>query len=515
MNQSIFLNNKLHFLLIIFGAIILGFFLRLYPGKDNFIWNDIDTARDSYTIRSIIEEKNIILLGPKSERTVIYHGPLYYYFLAPFYFLSRGDPNLPVIAMIILNLSTLVPLYLLSKELFKNNFTTYCVLFLFVVSYEQVEYSRWLLNPSASIPFLAWFYYFFWKKFNNAAVDFFLGLALGLATQCQIFLSYLNIFILLALIGTKSKIQNYALYLSGFLLGIAPLVLSEFKFNFRATKALFTDVLTSNTYHLPWDEVLKKYFNHMGLTAKHAVFGLPETASLILLIGLVAYSIWLCVTTKKNGRPLAFILLWLSSHSVLFVEDVNAIFLDIGIGIAMILLAGFVINFHIKTHRYLIFFLLLTFSILQFKQLYIATINFAPFEKHAFWKKSASTYKEKIEIAAMVYELAPDDSMISISVLDAPYGSRTEWASVFEQYSRRENVPLPQWYGLATEGEFGGDWVLQKTDHPAIFHYVLKPNYLVIDSGGRELFYQQQNVTTSVIEIKELHDFIIEIRQPI
>ncbi|MBD3279635.1 MAG: hypothetical protein GF390_02900, partial [Candidatus Pacebacteria bacterium] len=127
--------------LILVGLIFcLGLGLRLYPGQDHFSWI-YDQARDQYIIRSIFEQGNLVLVGPQTDYPGLSHGPLSYYLLAPAYFFSQGDPNLPGLVMILVNLSTLLPLALLVQYLFQDKKITWLSLLLFVLAYEQIEYA--------------------------------------------------------------------------------------------------------------------------------------------------------------------------------------------------------------------------------------------------------------------------------------------------------------------------------------------------------------------------------------
>ena len=157
--------ERLLFLLLCVCAI----WLRLYPGFDNYIWT-YDQARDAYTIRSIIGERNLMLVGPQTEFFGLRHGVLFYYLLAPAYFFSQGDPNLPALTMIAWNLTVLIPLTLLAFSWRKNKRDALLVFALAAVSYQLIEYSRWISNLSFAVAPLAWFYYFFWRVLQKRSL---------------------------------------------------------------------------------------------------------------------------------------------------------------------------------------------------------------------------------------------------------------------------------------------------------------------------------------------------------
>jgi len=173
--------------LFVLVFLFLAVFLRFYPGQDNYIWT-YDQARDAYTIRSIIEEHNLMLVGPQTEFFGLRHGVLFYYFLSPFYYLSQGDPNLPAAALIAWNFTALIPITLLAYSLRKSKRDALIALALTAVSYQLIEYSRWISNLSFAVAPLAWFYYFFWHLLDKRKSAVAAGVSLGLAIQGEFFL---------------------------------------------------------------------------------------------------------------------------------------------------------------------------------------------------------------------------------------------------------------------------------------------------------------------------------------
>jgi len=152
--------------LVVIALFFLAVFLRFYPGQDNYLWT-YDQARDAYAIRSIIEDRNLMLVGPQPEFFGLRHGVLSYYLLAPAYFFSAGDPNLPALTLIFWNLTALIPLTLLAYSWRKNTRDALLVLALMAISYQMIEYSRWISNLSFAVAPLAWFYYFFWRLLDK------------------------------------------------------------------------------------------------------------------------------------------------------------------------------------------------------------------------------------------------------------------------------------------------------------------------------------------------------------
>ncbi|KXK10405.1 MAG: hypothetical protein UZ22_OP11002000797 [Microgenomates bacterium OLB23] len=183
-----------------------------------------------------------MIVGPQTEFFGLNHGPLYYYYAAPFYHLAQWNPNIPLYAMIILNLSTLIPLVLLVQSLFKDRRITVVAALLFAVAYQQVEYARWLSNVAITIPMIAWMYYFLWQTLANNKRAFFTGVFTGLAIQGEFFLIFLIAlcYVLFYLFSVSKKaVRNYHI---GLLLGLSSFIAAEIKFSFLGSTTFFNTI---------------------------------------------------------------------------------------------------------------------------------------------------------------------------------------------------------------------------------------------------------------------------------
>jgi len=337
--------------LFVLVFLFLAVFLRFYPGQDNYIWT-YDQARDAYTIRSIIEEHNLMLVGPQTEFFGLRHGVLFYYFLSPFYYLSQGDPNLPAAALIAWNFTALIPITLLAYSLRKSKRDALIALALTAVSYQLIEYSRWISNLSFAVAPLAWFYYFFWHLLDKRKSAVAAGVSLGLAIQGEFFLVYLIPLSLAYLYVVKVKMGIIAKYLLGLLFGTATFLLAEMKFNFIGTKIFITEFLGNHgDKGLTASQSLSKYFDHVGTSTQQLAGGLTPTMGLyfffFLLVSVVLF--------YKNDwrRPwLHYLLLIVFSHSLLFsFRFVDAVFVNIPILFPVVLLASMAVSGWISRDR--------------------------------------------------------------------------------------------------------------------------------------------------------------------
>src|SRR3989344_6092604 len=99
--------NKLLLVILLFGLV-----LRFLYFPEN-VYFGYDQARDAYESLSIYREGNIKIIGPSTSSPDLFHGPLYWYLIGPWYILRQGNPIYPAAFLLVLNaLGILVIFYL-------------------------------------------------------------------------------------------------------------------------------------------------------------------------------------------------------------------------------------------------------------------------------------------------------------------------------------------------------------------------------------------------------------------
>ena len=114
---KIFLKSNL-FLIIIISLFTLFFSLLKLSKGYTFEW---DQADDASKVFSIISQKKPLLIGPRvSNDNGFFVGPYHYYFLLPFFLLTKGDPIAGSYAVIFINLLITIVSFLLIKKIFNS-----------------------------------------------------------------------------------------------------------------------------------------------------------------------------------------------------------------------------------------------------------------------------------------------------------------------------------------------------------------------------------------------------------
>ena len=519
-----FIRQPVWFQISLTAVVALAIILRLYPGRDHIIWNNNDFGRDEYVVREMVARRDFIkLIGPRSEVYSFRHqdylvnaGPLYYYFIAPWYALGHGDPNITVIAFLLLHVSGMIPLGLLAHRLFRTRIAVILTVLFFAIAYEQIEYSRWLLNPVMAIPFLAWVYYFLWEVISSptklkAAL---LGVSIGLAIQAEVFLGYWLPVTGAVFLITKQKRSHWLSFIAGLTAAVSTFIISELKFHFRMTESIIFDFLLLPLYrqNRGGSKILDEWSTHWGLVAKHVFFNTHFVIAFAAFVLILVAVLLIALRHKRYRREVAFLMIITWAPAIIYAANfVNKAYVDLGTGVSFILVTVFFLEFLRRcTYRWFVplFVALVVISQLQLLQTNVAAHT--PYGRYSFLTSENILFSEKMEVVDAIYQEV-GDRPFTISVMDAPYGFPAMWGSVFEQYARRNHVAMPQWYGWFARGT-PGENVFQVAGVPNAVHVAFGPKERSVDKTTEFLFYQQQNELTKINKKMEKNDYVIEFR---
>lgn len=139
------IKNKLYY--IILTIVLIGaFFVRTYR-LDQLLGFYYDQGRDAKIIWDLWHNHTLFLIGPTTGLAGIFLGPFYYYLIAPFYLLGRGDPVWPATFLAFTSTCSVFLLYWLGWKMF-NRSAGLIAATIGAFSYYLVLASRWLSNPT-------------------------------------------------------------------------------------------------------------------------------------------------------------------------------------------------------------------------------------------------------------------------------------------------------------------------------------------------------------------------------
>lgn len=116
-SQPLSLSDKNTWIIFV-TLLLLGLYLRFYNIEStfNFGW---DQARDAWVVQEILHG-NFTLIGPKTGIGQMHLGPVYYYALAPFFYLFNFDPMASNYFNILANILNFVLIFYVAKKVFGN-----------------------------------------------------------------------------------------------------------------------------------------------------------------------------------------------------------------------------------------------------------------------------------------------------------------------------------------------------------------------------------------------------------
>lgn len=233
-----FTKTRIAFLLILLG----GLFLRLYRLSDYLQFLG-DEGRDVLIVKRMIVDHQWTLLGPSASVGGFYIGPIYYYFMLPFLWLSNLDPVGPAVMTALFGLGAIILSYTLTKRLIGQRAALIAAL-LITISPKMVEISRFSWNPNP-MPFFALLtgllVYFSTRKFQKSFI-FAAGVSVGIMLQLHyidlIFLPILYLWIFL-LSKKGNLLFSFFLATLGIVLGDSLFLLFELRHNFPNLRSVW------------------------------------------------------------------------------------------------------------------------------------------------------------------------------------------------------------------------------------------------------------------------------------
>ncbi len=127
-------------------TILFGSFFRLYNLADSLQFLG-DQGRDALVVARIFKEFDPVFIGPVTSVGNMYLGPLYYYFMVPWLWLSYPSPLGPQYAIAFVGILTNWLVWVLGKRMV-GKVPAAIAAALFAFSHVVVEYTRFSWNPN-------------------------------------------------------------------------------------------------------------------------------------------------------------------------------------------------------------------------------------------------------------------------------------------------------------------------------------------------------------------------------
>lgn len=245
---------------VLLASLVVGSWLRLVnlEASQQFLG---DQGRDALLVSKIFKEGDLVFIGPVTSIGNLYLGPLYYYFMVPWLWLTYPNPVGPAFAVAALGILTLYLLFRLGRQLV-GTVPALAATALYAIAAVPITYTRFSWNPNPEPLFGLLTLYSLFKVWQGERRHWlWLGIWLVILTQ----LHYMALLVFIPVgatylyqtwqVRTKKK-QLLQMVKTGvgllLLLGISllPLVLFDLKHDFLNAKAFEKLVFSSEgLYH--------------------------------------------------------------------------------------------------------------------------------------------------------------------------------------------------------------------------------------------------------------------------
>lgn len=316
------------FILII---LLLAFILRIYRIEELLDFH-YDQGRDAMVIWKLWHGHKLFLIGPVTGLEGIFLGPFYYYLIAPFYLIGKGNPTIPSMFLSLLVTLSLFVLYK-AGELIANKKLGIIALVIGSFSYSLILSSRWLSNPTP-IYLTSILIFYLMIKIIKSPKSFYWYLIYLLAGVSMHFESasaiiYMPI-VLFFTIWQKKKLNIKTFLISSCLLFLTftPQLLFNFKHDNILVNNIFKELpkqeentsritrLLSDRFKLFWEMFSVKIFADNNKLS--VGFGLLSLSGLILIIKNKKYKDIFNLFVIFLGIPLIFYTIYRGNYGVLY-----------------------------------------------------------------------------------------------------------------------------------------------------------------------------------------------------
>jgi len=502
------MKTKLILLLIIF----LGILLRLIYFKSPLTFF-YDQARDAVTSMEIWQNDPIKILGPQTDAKGLFHGPLYWYLISPFYFFSNGNVWVTRFALIIINCVNIFVIFKFTQSLFKNKKISLLSSFLFAISFEAIQYARWLSNPAPALLTITLSFFFlheFIKGKKWALVP--LIIFWGLSIQFQLFLLYQPLVFLIIWISTKGiklpkiSIKVYIASFIAFLITFLSFIASEIKFKFQGMKALLL-LLSENKSTSGFLSSTKVFIENLNKVTYYNIAGVNKYyASILLILIMLLTVIFIKKSKDKNSFKLLFI--WLISPLITYIlKGPNAYFLNIGMLVPLIILASYFLITYSK--KYLLITAVI-FSLLVYGNIFQVITKNKEGET-LFTVQKQMILGDELKIIDWIYKES-EGKPFKINTITNPLFINSTWAYLFNWHGLNKYGYMPYWWG-ETQVDVPGSKIKFADSSDSNLHFLIiepKPND---DLAYPTAIISLENTRSKVVKTEKIGTFTVEKRE--
>lgn len=226
---------------------LLAILLCVFRLKDTYIFSE-DVSRDTLRTLNIWQSKENTLIGPPASFTLnsdkqFYFGSLSLYLGLLGLLISNFNPIGAIFPTIVLFIISIPFFYLFCENIKTSNFVRVTATILYSFSPLVITHMRFFWNPNAVIPLSVFFWYLVTLGKNK--IDFKIHFLAGIILAMIFNLHYLTVFPMIVwaiILITKRNWKSVLGMVTGFFIGLIPLIVYELRNNFYLTGALIANI---------------------------------------------------------------------------------------------------------------------------------------------------------------------------------------------------------------------------------------------------------------------------------
>jgi len=226
---------------------------------------------------------------------------------------------------------------------------------------------------------------------------------------------------------------------------------------------------------------------------------------LLILVALILIS--LLYFSFKN-KSLLIILIWIvASSPLLFLTGYDALYVNIGIGIGVIIACGYLLNKLLKINKLLFYILILSIITSNISLIFknnpkglIVELKPQPYMK----------LHDEMIIMDKIYEYA-NNKGFTIRVTGIPYGVQTTWAYLFNYYGKGHFGFLPYWEGQMIYG-FPGS-LPTPTKGTTCLRFLIRDPIRGLPQNLINKDLDEENLFSDIINEETIGSFILQSRK--
>ncbi len=467
-----------------------------------------DQARDGYQAYSIWHNHHLKILGPPTDVPGVFHGVLWYYFLAPGYWLANGNPVVVVYIFTLLMYLTVPFCGYIAYTMTKNKKVAFLSAALYACAPLFINYSHWLSNPVLTVlitPFLMYSLFKYIIKANAffAAIT---GLLFGLIIQSD--LAFLPLLVLIPVyiyvFRLKVKKSHISWFFAALLLALSTIIIAAIKFHSNELVLIFQSFFAATNIQSSLTSTIFSFIDTFVSILSITYICLPTliTGALILYFAYKLRKKYI----RERSIDTIFLEIWTGSMLVLFLINQgngSTIFFFAPVLFSMAILVAKIIYIAFPRKAVLVYVVLILFF-LQILRNLIAVSS----QTSYLVIQPGMIYSIETQVVDYTYREAHGQPFV-ISAITNPLYIATTWSYIFEFYGEPRYGYMPYWGGKSQVGQLNS--FPENPKNIRLRFFIIDPTAIIPAIWVSKLTYEEDKLSDIQSE-KQIGKFMVQTR---